>query len=127
VRDRRRLRILVVEDEALVGFMVADAVRDLGHRPLGPARTVAEALAILDAHGSDGIDGALLDVNLDGEMATPVAVRLRDAGIPFAVASGYSAADIAPLGLPAPLLRKPFRRRDLARWIDGLAGTGKGA
>lgn len=117
----------MVEDEALVAFMVVDAVRELGHRPVGPARTVAEALALIDARGRDGIDGALLDVNLGGEMATPVAVRLSDAGIPFAVASGYAAADIAPLGLPAPLLRKPFRRRDLARWIDGLAGAGEGA
>jgi DNA-binding LytR/AlgR family response regulator len=75
------LRILVVEDE----YMVADELRrDLaehGVEVVGPAAKVSEVLRFLAVAGT--LDGAVLDVNLGGEMVFPVADLLRKRGVPF--------------------------------------------
>jgi DNA-binding response OmpR family regulator len=110
-------RILVVEDEALVAMLVEDALVDAGFTVLGPARTVAQALAMLKA---DPPDAAVLDLNLGGENSLSVAEALSARGIPFLVATGYGAA-----GLPAhlrhiPVLPKPYDPADLTVALDRL-------
>jgi CheY-like chemotaxis protein len=84
LRDRI---ILVVEDE----YMLADELRceigDAGATVLGPVGTVADALAL--AKREARIDGAVLDVNLRGEMAFPVADLLIQRGVPFIFTTGY--------------------------------------
>lgn len=84
LRDRR---ILIVEDE----YMLADELRgelgDAGATVLGPVGTVADALAL--AKRERRIDGAVLDVNLRGEMAFPVADLLVEGGVPFVFTTGY--------------------------------------
>ena len=85
-------RVLVAEDEY---FIAKSLVRDLvkaGADVVGPVATVAEAL---DLVRSGPLDGAVLDINLRGEMAFAVADLLLDCGIPLVFASGYS-ADIVP-------------------------------
>jgi CheY-like chemotaxis protein len=78
---------------------------------LGPAATVKEALRLLD---SKVPDVALLDVNLRGEMVTPVAERLRARGIPFVLASAYDGAQLAAMGLAGtPQIGKPTNARRL--------------
>jgi two-component system, response regulator PdtaR len=73
---------------------------------LGPAATVAEALRLLE--GGEVPDVALLDVNLRGEMVTPVAGRLRALGVPFVLASAYDRPELAAAGLAgAPNVGKP--------------------
>ena len=39
--------ILIVEDEILLGLMLADTLADVGHRVLGPASGRAEALGLV--------------------------------------------------------------------------------
>jgi hypothetical protein len=56
-------RVLVVEDEALVAFYLEDFLAELGCVVVGPAQTVAEGLALAR---SDGLDAAVLDLNLRG-------------------------------------------------------------
>src|ERR1700676_5135230 len=53
--------ILVVEDEALIAFDIADAVADAGGTVVGPVASVREALEIIAA---SRIDGAILDRSL---------------------------------------------------------------
>ena len=103
-------RILVVEDEALVAMLVEDALLDAGALVIGPAATVAEALALLK---HETPDAAVLDLNLAGETSTPVADALALLGIPFVVATGYG-ADGLPQGHGAvPVLAKPYDPDDL--------------
>jgi CheY-like chemotaxis protein len=109
------LSVLVVEDEMTVALALEDMLRDLGHRVMDRARTVAEALTSL-AHRRP--DAVLLDVNLAGEPAYRVADLLKEKGIPFVVATAY-----APPSLPAAfdsalILRKPFERADLKRGLE---------
>lgn len=100
--------ILVVEDEMFIALDLAATLEDEGYRVLGPAATVADALDLL---GEQRPNAALLDVNLRGEMVTPVARLLRQMGVPFVLASAYARTELpddealtgAPyLGKPAP-------------------------
>ena len=58
---------------------------------------------------------ALLDVNLGDELITPVAVALKDRGVPFSVASAYSDPErIGGAALArAPNAGKPTYEREL--------------
>ncbi len=112
------LRVLVVEDEALISLELAATVTELGGRVVGPAATVAEALRLV-AKGR--IDAAVLDLNLAGERSDPVARALREAGVPFVVSTGYG-EDVelaSPLG-EARRLGKPIGSGLLAEALSAL-------
>ena len=67
--------MLVVEDESLIAMLVEDALIDAGAEVLGPAATVEEALALFE---SGNPNAAVLDINLAGQVSTPVADLLAD-------------------------------------------------
>jgi CheY-like chemotaxis protein len=84
LRDRR---ILVVEDEYLIAMSLQDALENAGSIVVGPVPSVEKAIKTieLDRH----IDAAVLDVNLGGVLAYPVADMLIARKIPFVFTSGY--------------------------------------
>jgi hypothetical protein len=55
-------------------------LEDFGCDVVGPVGTIEEALAILN---NGGLDGALLDANLNGESSSPIAAALRKASVPL--------------------------------------------
>jgi DNA-binding NtrC family response regulator len=75
---------------------------------IGPVKSVAEALRLLDQHG--GCDAAVLDVNLGHETAGPIAVTLARVGTPFIVISGYSREQIPASFAAGNFLAKPLNR-----------------
>jgi CheY-like chemotaxis protein len=83
---------LIVEDEFLIAMDLELLLERQGWRVLGPAATVAEALRLLEQ--GEAPDVALLDVNLCGELVTPVAAALRAHGVPFVLASAYERVDL---------------------------------
>lgn len=111
------LKVLVVEDEALVSMLVEDMLTDLGCTIVGPAAEIEEALRLAS---SADIDAALLDVNLGGRPIFPVADTLKARGVPFAFASGYGEAGLTEDHKGAAVLQKPFREADLKRVLEGL-------
>lgn len=113
------LKVLVVEDEALVSMLVEDMLTDLGCAIVGPAAEIEEALRLA---GSADIDAALLDVNLGGRPIFPVADALKARGVPFAFASGYGEAGLSDEHRGAAVLQKPFGEADLRRVLEGLVG-----
>ncbi len=115
-------RILVVEDEALVAMLVEDALQDAGFGLIGPARSVAQAIALLAAETPSA---AVLDLNLAGESSAAVADALAARGIPFVVTTGYGAAGLPPGHRGVPVLPKPYDPADLTTILDRLcAGPG---
>ena len=114
------LRLLIVEDEALIAMELEDLLQELGHRVVGVCGSVARALACVDEHGQE-MDGVVLDANLGGSTALPVAERLRERGIPFLVASGYEGEQLHRLGFDALSIRKPYRKEEISRALAGLA------
>lgn len=113
------LKVLVVEDEALVSMLVEDMLTDLGCTVVGPAAEIEEALRLA---GSADIDAALLDVNLGGRPIFPVADALKSRGVPYAFASGYGEAGISDDHKGSAVLQKPFREADLRRVLEALVG-----
>jgi CheY-like chemotaxis protein len=104
--------ILIVEDEALVAMEMESRVMGLGYAVLGPASTVAQAHALLDRTIPHA---ALLDVNLRGDMSTPIARRLKDAGVPYALMTGYARLALDDILLAgAQKLSKPVTDTGLA-------------
>lgn len=111
-------RVLVVEDEALVAMELGDILERQGCWVVGPAASVAQALALLEGRRPDA---ALLDLNLNGEPGLPVAVALNDRGVPFVVVSGYAEDQVsAPALRRAPRLTKPVRHGELVRVLTQL-------
>jgi PAS domain S-box-containing protein len=110
-------RLLLVEDEALTGMMMSDMLTELGFHVVGPFGRVADAIA---AVGNEDIHGAVLDVNLDGEMVYPVADAVAARGVPFVFVTGYGAEGIDARFARIPVLQKPIERQMLQRvFLDG--------
>lgn len=110
-------RLLVVEDEYLLAVDLVSALEDQGAQVIGPAPSVDAALDIID--GGEPLDGAVLDLNLQGEMAFPVADALLDREIPFVFATGYDQADIPRRYHLTPRLEKPVGLPGIVRALFG--------
>ena len=79
-------RILVVEDAALIALDVTEAVENMGVTVVGPITRIGPAI---EAARIEEVDGAVLDVNLDGSLIFPVAEILLARGKPFVFLTGY--------------------------------------
>jgi CheY-like chemotaxis protein len=118
-------RLLLVEDEALVGMMMRDALDDIGFDVTGPVGSLADARIAAIA---DGIDGAVLDINLAGEMVFPVADLLRARGVPFIFVTGYDPESIDPKFAGIPVLQKPVSRDALEQvLLDNVGPAARGS
>jgi CheY-like chemotaxis protein len=106
------LRILLVEDEAIVAMMAEDMLDSIGCAAVVTARSIAEAMAALDTHD---FDAAMLDVNLNGERSTPIADAALARGLPYIFTTGYEASGIEPDHASAIVLAKPYLLADLER------------
>ncbi len=80
------MRILIVEDEALLAMALAASLLEAGHMVIGSAATEAGAIALVDGTTPDL---ALVDIRLqDGDSGTAVARHLHRRGIPSLFVSG---------------------------------------
>jgi two-component sensor histidine kinase len=113
------LRLLLVEDEVLVGMMMRDVLTDFGFFVAGPFCSVAEASS---AATSAGFDCAILDVNLGGEPVYPVADLLKDRNVPFIFVTGYDDKGLDPRYANAPVLQKPIDQGNLKDMLGAIIG-----
>jgi CheY-like chemotaxis protein len=112
-----RRRVLVVEDEILIGMLLEDMLGDLGYTIAATASRVEEATA----PAKDGeFDAAILDVNLNGQDVYPVADILTARGIPFVFATGYGERGLPGAYQHRPTLQKPFQQETLERHLARL-------
>ncbi|RYZ10763.1 MAG: response regulator [Alphaproteobacteria bacterium] len=109
------VRVMIVEDEPLIGAAMEMLVEDLGGQPLGPYMSLREGLAA--AETETNIDCALLDCNLSREMSWPIADILAEKGVPFAFTSGKGAKDIEPRFAGRPVFTKPVDDSKLTQFI----------
>jgi DNA-binding response OmpR family regulator len=124
VTDALSLRILLVEDEALIAMMAEDMIETLGHRVVRTASTLSDAHAACD---DSTFDVALLDVNLNGESSMEVATRLKTRGCALAFTTGYGAGGIDPAHAGAPVLTKPYAVTELEAILAIFAAQGAGS
>lgn len=111
------MRVLIVEDEALIAMMIEDAVEVAGHEVAGVATNITDALT---AVATGVFDVALLDMNLNGQKGHPLPVTARARGKPFAFVTGYGQAGVLAQFAEAPMVIKPFRYEDIAAALGHL-------
>jgi CheY-like chemotaxis protein len=73
------MRILVVEDEMLIALLIQQMLQELCCEVIGPVSSVEEAVGAVRAQP---IDGALLDMSLNGKSSSPAAHDLIDHAVP---------------------------------------------
>lgn len=87
-----RRKVLIVEDEYFIADDLVRAFEAQDAQVVGPAASIDDALGLIGE--TEDLDGAILDVNLQGEMAYPVADALLARGVPFVFATGYDRASV---------------------------------
>jgi len=116
--DRRRmlkgLRVLVVEDVGMVAMALKSMLEEIGCEVVGMAARLREAEEMAS---HEKLDGVLLDLNLGGQFAYPVADILQQRDIPFIIMSGYDAGQLRPELAGFPNMQKPFEREGLEAMI----------
>lgn len=115
------IRILIVEDDFIIAFDLAEQLADAGFSIVGPALTSRDALKLLEA---GGCDAAVLDVNLGSETSEAVAHELVERGIPFLTVSGYSSDQHPSVFRVARLLMKPMRVTHVIEELKQLTAVG---
>ena len=100
-------------DSGAAAMVVRELLEDEGYHTLA-ATTAAEALAIVEARGSDPLDLVLTDISLPDMLGTRLAERIRERlpATPVIFMSGYDRSDVA-LGPSDAYLTKPFDFDDL--------------
>jgi CheY-like chemotaxis protein len=111
----RAVRILMVDDDALIAMASVDMLEDLGHDVV-EANSGADALRYLE----DGqtFDLMITDYSMPGMTGAELArtVREKVPGMPILIATGY--ADLpAGTGINLPRLAKPYSQAQLAAEI----------
>jgi len=92
-------------------------LEELGATVIGPYGGLADGLA---AARSERFDGALLDFNLAGELADPLADLLIARGVPFIFITGYQRDSIDRRYANIPVLAKPLEAESLERVLVSL-------
>jgi CheY-like chemotaxis protein len=96
-------------------MLVHDIISDAGATVVAAAPNVEAAISALD---SELVDGAILDVNLSGEVVDPVADELTARNIPFVFLTGYGRSGIADRFRDAIVVTKPFEDAQLLAAVN---------
>jgi CheY-like chemotaxis protein len=105
-------RVLIVEDEYLLAADLEAALRAQDADVVVSLGGLKEAM---DQVARGEFDMAVVDLNLHGQLAYPVADQLARDGIPFVFATGYRAEVIPRRFANVPRWEKPI---DLERVVD---------
>ena len=111
----KALRVLVVDDDALLGVCLAEMLRDMGYDICAIETTEAAAVAAAIRHIPDFM---IIDARLGvGSGISAVEQILRNMPLPHLFVSGdiESVQEARP---DAVVLQKPFREKDLASAIQ---------
>lgn len=109
------MRILIAEDEPIIGLALAERLRHLGHEPLGPAADGAQAI---DLARELEVDLYLFDIDMPGVDGLAAAAQLAREGLrrPIVVITGVEDPDLVDrsidIGVSA-YLTKPIDDRQL--------------
>jgi CheY-like chemotaxis protein len=121
--------ILVVDDEVLIRFAIADYLRECGYHVI-EAADAAEALELLESQPGL-VDLVFSDVQMPGEMdgfGLARWVRSNRPGLPVILTSGNARTaelgeDLCEIG---PLEAKPYDAKSLAQRMASLLAAAKG-
>jgi len=115
------LRVLVLEDEALIAMDVEQLCLEHGASHV----TVLGDLAEIDAEAAaSGFDAAIVDLMLGGVSTLDFARQLRDRKVPFVFATGHSETEEIKQAFPGVILvGKPYSGLDLIEAVARSRGA----
>ncbi|MBK5264229.1 MAG: response regulator [Alphaproteobacteria bacterium] len=109
------LRILIVEDDAVIAMSLGDLLIGMGHKVCATVESEADAVAAAVRHKPDLM---IVDANLyEGNGISAIAKILLDGFVPHIFMTGdpYLVQALAP---GAIILQKPFKLHDLVSAIE---------
>jgi CheY-like chemotaxis protein len=111
-------KILLVEDEALVGMDLQMQLEMAGAETIGPIPSLEEAVSA----ATEGMfAAAILDIDLRGKDVFPAADQLKRRGIPFVFHTGHGRRTELTDDYPSvPVCKKPVNGDKLLRVLAGL-------
>lgn len=113
------LRIVVVEDDAVIGMLLAETLAALGHEVCAVEATEAGAVAAAARHRPDLM---IVDMHLASGSGPSAMAAIACAGpVPHVLITGHGLHRALP---GAVVLSKPFREADLVQAIGRVLGTG---
>jgi DNA-binding response OmpR family regulator len=120
------MRILVVEDEALIALVLVEILAEGGHEVVGPAATMEQALALCEDAPPQL---ALLDIALaDGSNGVDVARALHGRwGVPAIFASSQVSEARRARDIALGCIRKPYALETVLRSIEAALAAQRGA
>ena len=107
--------VFLVEDEVMIRMMVADMLEELGYTVAAEAGEIGEAIRLAQ---STYFDLAILDVNVNGRVISPVADLIKARNRPFIFATGYGFSGLPEQYRDRPALQKPFQLETLGKMIE---------
>jgi CheY-like chemotaxis protein len=117
----RAPRILIIENDFLIGEMLHDMVADLGYTVTKVAHRLPSALNEIS---KDNFDGALVNIGIDEQKhGNEIADILLAKDIPFAFVTGYD-HPMKERHAGIPLLQKPFTSEQLRVMLETIIEPG---
>jgi DNA-binding NtrC family response regulator len=111
-------RVLVVEDEYYIADELERILNNIGAEVVGPVGTFQAAVRALR---EDTFDCAVIDLNLHGESAVPIADQLMERGASFAIATGYGSPAVPQRLRQVPRIEKPYDPAALVQLVAQLS------
>ncbi|MCC5970784.1 MAG: response regulator [Pararhodobacter sp.] len=124
---RDTLRVVIVEDEAIISMELEMLLEDLNADVVGTAMTAAEAEALVAAHRPDCIT---MDINIRGDRDGVDAARdiFRKYGVRPIFVTAYGDAETRKRAMPAhPIgwIRKPIEKEELDEMLRRVKRRGR--
>jgi CheY-like chemotaxis protein len=116
-------RVLIVEDEYFLANDLERALRLEGAEIVGPISELSEAIRQVE---KDGFDAAIVDINLHGQSACPVADKLAQEHIPFVFATGYNREILPSRFSEVARFEKPYDVSAIAKHVVQLGRQANG-
>jgi DNA-binding response OmpR family regulator len=112
-------RVLVCDDSLLIADVVCEFLRECGLDAMGPVGRLETAMHMARERA---LDGAILDINLNGGPCFPVCAILSARRIPFVFLTGYPEATIPAEYRWAPFIAKPFDPVEMKEVLADMLG-----
>lgn len=109
--------LLLAEDDYWIAQDMVGMLEAGGAVVIGPVASVEDAIELIDR--TEHIDGAVLDINLQGVLAWPIADALLQRDVRFVFASGYDGSIVPAHYSEIVRLQKPVT---LNKIVNGLFG-----
>jgi DNA-binding response OmpR family regulator len=119
----RAPRVLIIENDFLIGEMLHDMVAELGY---GVTKVAHQLPSALNEISKENFDAALVNIGIDDQKhGNELADILLAKNIPFAFVTGYGHA-LEQRHAGIPLLQKPFNSEQLRVLLDAIVGPSGG-